>query len=81
MTNRPDWRSPQYVEALKDLDRVGFAWEFLRRNPAYREDYDRIDDDPEESASNPETVGGNWGLSFRPGPLTRCDCHPGSMAA
>ena len=49
MSKRPDWRSPDYVEALKDLDRAGFAWEFLRRNPAYREEYDRIDEDPEAS--------------------------------
>ena len=70
MTKRPDWRSPDYVEALKDLDRAGFAWEFLRRNPAYRDDYDRIDEDPEESELSPESVGGNWG-----------DCAPRRVVA
>ncbi len=80
MSKRPDWRSPDYVEALKDLDRAGFAWEFLRRNPAYRDDYDRIDEDPQESELSPEMVGGNWGLSFRPRPLTRCDSRAGFMA-
>ena len=81
MTKGPDWRSPDYVEALKDLDRAGFAWEFLRRNPAYRDDYDRIDEDPEEPALSPKTVGGNWGLSFRLQSGTRRLCRAGSVAA
>jgi len=81
MSKRPDWRSPDYVEALKNLDRAGFAWEFLRRNPAYREDYDRLDEDPEESELSPEKVGGNWGLSFRLRPLGRCVDHAGIVAA
>lgn len=74
-------RSPDYVEALKDLDRAGFAWEFLRRNPAYREDYDRIDEDPEEPELSPERMGGNWGLSFRLRPVANCVSHTGIMAA
>ncbi|MDO8972411.1 transcriptional regulator domain-containing protein [Reyranella sp.] len=65
MTKRPDWRSPDYVDALKNLDRAGFAWEFLRRNPAYRDDYAGIAEDPDKSELSSETVGGNWGLSFR----------------
>lgn len=81
MSKRPDWRSPDYVEALKDLDRAGFAWEFLRRNPAYREDYDRIDEDPEASELSPGRIGGNWGLSFRLRPLRRCVGHAGIVAA
>ena len=81
MSKRPDWRSPDYVEALKDLDRAGFAWEFLRRNPAYRQEYDRTDEDPQRSELSPEMVGGNWGLSFRLRSLTRCDGRAGFMAA
>lgn len=81
MAKRPDWRSPDYVEALKDLDRAGFAWEFLRRNPAYREEYDRIDEDPEASELSPERMGGNWGLSFRLRPLTRRVGYAGMVAA
>ncbi len=81
MSKRPDWRSPEYVEALKNLDRAGFAWEFLRRNPAYQEEYDRIDEDPEESELSPERMGGNWGLSFRLRPLARRLGHAGIVAA
>ena len=33
---RADWRSPGAYEDLRSLDAPGFAWEFLRRNPAFR---------------------------------------------
>ena len=81
MTKRPDWRSPDYVDALKNLDRAGFAWEFLRRNPAYRDDYEGIAEDPDESELSSETVGGNWGLSFRPRSGPRGVGGAGFMAA
>jgi hypothetical protein len=81
MTKRPDWRSPDYVDALKNLDRAGFAWEFLRRNPAYRDDYEGIAEDPDESELSSETVGGNWGLSFRPRSGPRCVGGAGFMAS
>ena len=81
MTTRPDWRSPDYVEALKDLDRAGFAWEFLRRNPAYRDDYAGIAEDPDESELSPAAVGGRWGLSFRLRSGTRRLCRAGPVAA
>ena len=37
MPRTMDWRSPNAADALKELDRSGLAWEFLRRNPEYRE--------------------------------------------
>ncbi|BAV64081.1 DUF2285 domain-containing protein [Sphingobium cloacae] len=33
---RLDWRNPASYRPLLDLDRSGWAWEFLRRNPDYR---------------------------------------------
>lgn len=33
-----DWRDEAAYEKLKPLDRSGFAWEYLRRNPQYRDD-------------------------------------------
>ena len=53
---------------LQHLDRPGFAWEFLRRNPAYQEDYERI---VREDASDARFEGRSrdalvwrWGLTF-----------------
>jgi hypothetical protein len=39
MPRTTDWRSPHAVDALLELDCADLAWEFLRRNPAYREDF------------------------------------------
>jgi hypothetical protein len=39
MPRTTDWRSPQAVDALLEFDRADLAWEFLRRNPDYREDF------------------------------------------
>lgn len=81
MTKRPDWRSPDYVEALKGLDRAGFAWEFLRRNPAYRDDYADIAEDPDNQELSPAAVGRRWGLSFRLRSGTRRLCRAGPVAS
>ncbi len=35
------WKSRNFASALSGLDRNGLAFEFLRRNPGYREDYRR----------------------------------------
>ena len=34
-----DWRRPETYETIRDLDAVGFAWEYLRRNPDYQRAY------------------------------------------
>jgi hypothetical protein len=39
MSQAYDWRSPTAAKQLMQLDREQFAIEFLRRNPAYAEDY------------------------------------------
>jgi hypothetical protein len=57
-----DWRLPSSADALKELDRAGFAWEFLRRNPRYRHDYEQLPDDATLDALS--AVGERWGLSF-----------------
>ena len=55
----------QYLRAVGDAD---WAWEFLRRNPAYQEDYKRI---VREDASDASSEGRSrdalvwrWGLAF-----------------
>ncbi len=42
MPDDDSWRSPESTAYLDRVQRVGFAWEFLRRNPDYQEDYERM---------------------------------------
>jgi hypothetical protein len=34
-----NWRNSVHYEFTQSLDAAGWAWEFLRRNPEYSEDY------------------------------------------
>ena len=36
----PDWQEPAHYAALQSADARQWAWEFLRRNPAYRRDWE-----------------------------------------
>lgn len=38
--SQPDWRNPQDYTFAEKLDGPGWAWEFLRRNLNYRQDWD-----------------------------------------
>src|SRR3546814_6536570 len=46
MAEPPDWRLQQTERALNRLERQGFAWEFLRRNPDYPSEYDSLRSTP-----------------------------------
>ncbi len=37
----PDWKKPEDYEYPDDLDRCGWTWEFLRRNPEYRQEFEK----------------------------------------
>jgi hypothetical protein len=37
-----DWRDPRSYDYTRELTRDGWAWEFLRRNPAYRMSWDHF---------------------------------------
>jgi len=62
--SRFDWRSPETYDRTRELEPVGFAWECLRRNPAYHHDYQEL------AHSKPDPImmtpfRSRWGLSFR----------------
>lgn len=61
----PDWRRPETYAYTETLTRRGWAWEFLRRNPAFRADL-AGDAAP---VSNREVSERNdlkrWGICFR----------------
>lgn len=55
------------------LDLPGFAQEFLRRNPAYRRDYDSVMSEPLTDPAAREVMARRWGLSFPVRSASGCD--------
>jgi hypothetical protein len=65
MPEQGTWRISTAYDYVNDLDAPDLAWEFLRRNPEYQQDYKRLrgrgfDDEKAELA-----LSNKWGLSFR----------------
>ncbi|MFZ0209215.1 MAG: DUF6499 domain-containing protein [Roseiarcus sp.] len=61
-----DWRSPTAYEHLLDMDAANLAWELLRRNPDYRNDYSQTDRMRALGAGAEALPGSarSWGLTF-----------------
>jgi hypothetical protein len=53
------WRSPEAYDYLDDLPAADLAWEYLRRNPDYQRDFQRVSE-LDDSAD----WEGRWGLRF-----------------
>jgi hypothetical protein len=81
MPGRPDWRSSSTAEALDRLNRAGFAWEFLRRNPEYQGDYNNLSLDAEETDPAAIATGVRWGLCFCMRPRATTCGRAGALAA
>ena len=82
----PDWRDPAGYRPLLALDRPGFAWEFLRRNPAYRAEAPRTPPLQRQGRTNllridaPAGGAARWGLWFPGGARARCFARPHALA-
>ena len=57
-----DWRSPAAYEAASRFDAGAFAWEFVRRNPRYRSDFDRYRQGLSSEVA--DALARRWGLRF-----------------
>jgi hypothetical protein len=55
-----DWRSAERYAALCELSPAELAWEFLRRNPQYHDDFDRW----QSAAAGDPAPWSKWGLTF-----------------
>ncbi|WP_246788847.1 transcriptional regulator domain-containing protein [Bradyrhizobium sp. CIR48] len=58
-----DWRSEEAYSGLKTADAADLAWEWLRRDNDYQEDYKRLSRRERSSAAAGE-FRRKWGLSF-----------------
>jgi Family of unknown function (DUF6499) len=68
MPDGAGWRSPDATNYLDQAQRPGFAWEFLRRDAAYRQDYEHMSRHLAGGTSSDLEVAlalaERWGLKF-----------------
>lgn len=62
MAEDTDWRHGKSYDYVDELDPASLAWEFLRRNRKYQDDYKDIPKQKRETASDQLT--NIWGLRF-----------------
>ena len=63
--NRAYWRSPDAYKRLQAFDAVGFAFQFLSRNPDFVRDRERVQQMDRQAALGPVEVkefARRWGL-------------------
>ncbi|WP_409411138.1 transcriptional regulator domain-containing protein [Bradyrhizobium sp. CIR3A] len=58
-----DWRSEEAYSGLKKAEAADLAWEWLRRDPSYQDDYRRLSRG-ERSNAAADQFRRKWGLSF-----------------
>ncbi len=59
-----DWRAPAAYRHTKKLPAAGFAWEYLRRNDEYRNDFKAIALTGQPGTPQLERFAQHWGLRF-----------------
>jgi hypothetical protein len=61
-----DWRSAERYADVSGCSAAALAWEFLRRNPAYHEEFAHLEQDASGGPADADGVRlARWGLSFR----------------
>lgn len=68
-----NWQAAGTYSYLDDVGSTGFAWEFLRRNSDYQEDYQSIASQGDAAPEMPEPLARRWGLRFAADPDLRAD--------
>ncbi|WP_432430896.1 transcriptional regulator domain-containing protein [Mesorhizobium loti] len=76
MPEQGTWRNSTAYDYVNELDPEDLAWEFLRRNAEYKQDYVNLERRGE--ARSASLFSAKWGLSFRcrsRGPRPRRERH------
>jgi hypothetical protein len=68
-----DWRASAAYGYAQSIPAAGFAWEYLRRDDAYRRDFQRMKRKSRLDTKAQTAFSSRWGLRFRgrPGPVCR----------
>lgn len=59
-----DWRLPAAYRHAKHIPAAGFAWEYLRRNDEYRQDFQTVARTGGPAGRDLEAFAVRWGLRF-----------------
>lgn len=65
MPGQGTWRISTAYDYVNELDAPDLAWEFLRRNPEYQQDYNRLKQRGLGEDQAAAALLAKWGLSFR----------------
>lgn len=65
MPEQGTWRISTAYDYVNELDAPDLAWEFLRRNPEYQQDYNRLKLRGLGEDQAAAALSAKWGLSFR----------------
>ncbi|WP_409372662.1 transcriptional regulator domain-containing protein [Sphingomonas kyeonggiensis] len=72
MPEQGTWRISTAYDYVNELDAPDLAWEFLRRNPEYQQDYTRLKQEGLQEDQAEAALCDKWGLSFRGRPRPSC---------
>jgi hypothetical protein len=70
MSEGEDWRSEAAYDYIDDLSPSALAWEFLRRNPDYRQAYYALLSSGRLTDETAHEFAQQWGLRFRGRPAS-----------
>jgi hypothetical protein len=77
-----DWRSEERYADVQACSAAALAWEFLRRNPDYTEEFARDGRDASSGRTDADGVRlARWGLSFRRSSRSQLARSAGLLAA
>ncbi len=63
-----DWRAPAVYKHADKIPAAGFAWEYLRRDDEYHQDYERMVSRGPSVIEALDAFSHRWGLRFPPRP-------------
>ena len=78
MSEEESWRSEAAYDYIDKLTPGDLAWEFLRRNPDYRQSYQELAAVGRLSEDIAREFSEQWGLRFRRGP-SQFRAHPADL--
>lgn len=81
MPDASRWRSSEAYDHVEDLTASDLAWEWLRRNEAYNQDFEALADTDTDPHSLTDRIRQRWGLRFPGQPVARSSRRPRLLAA